>query len=71
MFAELPPRPIPYPLMVVLDELPTTVKVVVAGVHVNPEFPYSPPDVPVAVSKLPAVVLPAIVDPLVNATPFT
>jgi hypothetical protein len=49
--------------MVVLDELPATVKVVVAGAHVNAEFPKIPLDVPVAVSKLPAVVLPAIVAP--------
>jgi len=61
----------PYPLMVVLDELPATVKVVVDGDHVNPEFPYTPLDVPVAVSRLPAVVLPAIVAPPVCKTPFT
>ena len=58
----MPPKPIPNPLMVVLD-VPETLRVVVDGAHANADFPKMPLDVPVAVSRLPAVVLPAIVAP--------
>ena len=61
-FKFTPPSRVPTnPFAPFAETLPGTVRVV--PMYVNPEFPKIPLDVPEAVSKLPAVVLPAIVAP--------